>query len=156
MGRLAHPAKYVVVAAQGFFGGHSLFSGLNYFFQWLPSPQVTHPLAGPFIDSMTAMGLFDVIKGVEALVGALLLLNILTPVALLMELPISISIFYTSVIVVHSERSLFTGTRELVLNLFLIAAYFGFYKGLLKLRPEMRPLWRWGAREPMTGSPGQG
>ncbi|MGE0115861.1 MAG: hypothetical protein AB7T07_13380 [Steroidobacteraceae bacterium] len=150
MARLAHPMKYVVVAAQGFFGGHSLFSGLNYFFEFFPLPQVMHPVAGPFVDAMTNMGLFTWIKAIEALVGFMLLFNVFAPLALIMELPTSITIFYMSVIVVHSERSVWTGSRELLLNVFLLAAYFGFYRPFLVLRAEQRPLWRGGKAEPMT------
>ena len=152
MARLAHPMKYVVVAAQGFFGGHSFFSGLNHFVQWAPEPVPDHPLAGPFVQSLVNMGLFELIKAVETIVGALLLLNLFVPAALLFELPISVVIFFTSVIVVQSERSLFTGSRELLLNLFLISAYFGYYKQVIKVRAEQRPIWRWGQPEPLTGN----
>src|SRR5437879_1813156 len=94
--------EYVVLWARVVFGAHSLLSGLNYFIAFLPLPKVMHPIAGPFVDSMTAMGLFDAIKVVEVLVGISLLLNRGVLIALLAELPTSVSIFWMSVIVVHS------------------------------------------------------
>ena len=59
--------RYVMLWIRLAFGAHSLLSGLNYFVGFLPEPHVMHPIAGPFVDSMTAMGLFSIIKVVECL-----------------------------------------------------------------------------------------
>lgn len=138
--------KYVVIAARIFFGGHAFLSGMNYFVEYFPLPNVVHPIAGPFVDSLTNMGLFPYIKAVEAIVGVCLLTNRLVPLALLLELPTSIVIFYMSAIVVQSERSMFTGPRELLLNLFLIAAYAGYYVQILAVKSDLKPLWHLGER----------
>lgn len=133
--------QYIILWIRLAFGAHSLLSGLNYFFEFLPPPRVVHPLAGPFVDSMTEMGLFGVIKVVESLVGICLITNKFVPLALVAELPTSITIFWMSVIVIHSERSVFTGSRELAYNLFLIAMYAGYYVNLLKQTAKPVPVW---------------
>lgn len=142
MGRLKSPVHYLIIGLRGFFGGHSLLSGLNYFVEFVPTPKVTHPLAGPFIDSMTAMGFFDVVKVTETAVGICLLTGLFVPLALVLEMPISVSIFFTSVIVVHSDRSVITGSREILVNLVLLAAYAGYYLPMLRMRAVSRPIWR--------------
>lgn len=146
--------RYIVQWARVLFGAHSLISGLNHFFVFVLEPKPNHPIAGPFVDSMTRMGLFDVIKVVEVLVGVSLLVNRGVLLALVMELPTSVSIFWLSVVVVHSDRSLFTGTKELFLNIFLLAAYGRYYLPLLNWKPEPNPIWS-GAR-PQPGGAANG
>jgi hypothetical protein len=97
------------------------------------------------------MGLFDLVKLVEMSVGILLLCNIFVPLALVLEMPISVTIFFLSSIVIQNDRSIWSGTRELGLNLFLLAAYAGYYWPMLRARTDIAPLWRRG-----TSSTGQG
>jgi hypothetical protein len=152
MARLAHPLKYAVVGLRGFFGGHSLVSGLNYFVEFLPAPEVTHPVAGPFIDAMTNMGLFDLIKLIETAVGLCLLSNLFVPLALVVEMPISFCVFWNNVIVVHSERSVITGLRELLANGLLLAAYLHYYRPFLTVRAPPWPLWQSRKPRPIAGA----
>ena len=133
--------RYVMLWIRLAFGAHSLLSGLNYFVGFLPEPHVMHPIAGPFVDSMTAMGLFGVIKVVEVLVGLCLITNRFVPLALVAELPTSITIFWMSAIVIHSHRSVYTGSRELVFNLILLAFYAGHYRALFRQTTQPKPLW---------------
>lgn len=134
--------RYVMLWIQMAFGMHSLISGLNYFLEFLPLPRVMHPIAGPFVDSMTAMGLFDLVKLVEVLVGFALIFNRFVPLALAAELPTSITISWMSVIVVQSERSVYTGLKEILFNVVLLAWYAGWFTPLLRPRSDGRPLWR--------------
>jgi hypothetical protein len=133
--------RYLMLWIQMAFGMHSLISGLNYFFEFLPLPNVSHPIAGPFVNSMTAMGLFGVIKIVEVLVGFALILNRFVPLALLAELPTSITIAWMSVIVVHSDRAVYTGLKEILFNVILLAWFAGWFTPLLRPRAEGRPIW---------------
>jgi hypothetical protein len=134
--------RYVMLWIQMAFGMHSLISGLNYFLEFLPLPRVMHPIAGPFVDSMTAMGLFDLVKLVEVLVGFALIFNRFVPLALLAELPTSITISWMSVIVVHSPRAVYTGLKEILFNLILLAWFAGWFTPLFRPRLDGRPLWR--------------
>ena len=133
--------RYVMLWIQMAFGMHSLISGLNYFLEFLPLPRVMHPIAGPFVDSMTAMGLFDLVKLVEVLVGFALIFNRFVPLALLAELPTSITISWMSVIVVHSPRAVYTGLKEILFNLILLAWFAGWFTPLFRPKAEGRPLW---------------
>lgn len=133
--------RYVMLWIQMAFGMHSLISGLNYFLEFLPLPRVMHPIAGPFVDSMTAMGLFDLVKLVEVLVGFALIFNRFVPLALIAELPTSITISWMSVIVVHSPRAVYTGLKEILFNLILLAWFAGWFTPLLRPRLDGRPLW---------------
>jgi riboflavin transporter len=133
--------SYLVVWVRYFFGIHMFMSGANYFIQWSPQMVMDHPLAGPFQHSMTAMGLFAVVKAVETLVSLCLIFNVFVPPALLIEMPISVVIFYLSFFVVADPRTLWTGPRELLMNLFLLAAYGGYFLPILKPFVPQRPLW---------------
>jgi riboflavin transporter len=137
--------RYAVVWARWFFGAHALYSGPNYFLHIYPQMQMAHPLAGAFQHSMEAMGLFAVVKLIESVVGVCLVLNVYVPAAAIIELPITFTIFYLSVFVVADPRTVLTGPRELLLNLFLVWAYGGWMAPILKPRLPPRPLWH-GAR----------
>jgi len=143
--------RYVVFWVRWVFGAHTLFSGLNYFFNFFPTPSLVASPAGFFIDAMTRVGLYDVIKVVEVIVGAALVLDWFVPVVLAMEFPITVSIFYLDVIVDGSPRPLFMGARELVFNVFLMAAYAGNYMPMLVPRAQLQELWRRGILTSVTG-----
>jgi riboflavin transporter len=134
--------QYVVFWIRWVFGAHVLFSGLNYFFNFFPPPPLTGSAAAPFIDAMTKIGMYDFIKVIEVLTGAALLLDVFVPLALVVEFPVSVSIFFLDVLVDRSPRPTVMGSRELLFNLFLIAAYFGYYRPMLTPRAGLRELWR--------------
>jgi hypothetical protein len=133
--------RYSVVWARYFLGVHALFSGPNYFVHLYPQMQMAHPLAGPLQHYMEATGLFAVVKLIESVVGVCLVMNWYVPAAAILEMPISFNIFYLSVFVVADPRTLWTGPRELLLNLFLIWAYSGWIAPLFKPRLAPRLLW---------------
>jgi len=133
--------RYAVIGARWFFGAHALYSGPNYFLHIYPQMQMVHPLAGPFQHYMEAMGLFGIVKFIESVVGVCLVLNLYVPAAAIIELPITFTIFYLSVFVVADPRTLLTGPRELLLNVFLVWAYGGWMAPILKPRLPLQPLW---------------
>jgi uncharacterized membrane protein YphA (DoxX/SURF4 family) len=139
--------KYVILWVRIAFGVHSLVSGTNYFFHYLPQPPTEGTPIGPFIEEMDATGLFAVIKVVETLVGLCLLSNRLVPIALVAELPISVTIFCLSTFVDGSPRSIFTGPRELFYNTFLLISYAGYYVALASALSAPKPLWTKDVRE---------
>ncbi len=137
--------RYAVIWARWFLGAHALYSGPNYFLHFYPQMEMAHPLAGPLQHYMEAVGLFGIVKAIESVVGVCLVLDLYVPAAAMIEMPISFSIFYLSVFVVGDPRTLWTGPRELLLNLFLVAAYAGWISPLLSPRIAPRPLWSAGA-----------
>jgi uncharacterized membrane protein YphA (DoxX/SURF4 family) len=156
------PSKYIILIVQYFFGTHALVSGLNWFLLFFPNRIPTDPLGHAFVSAMIDTGLFDVIKVVEILVGLALLTGRFVPLALIMELPISITIFGLAMIG-PTDRSIISGPREVLLNVFLLVVYAEYYLPLLRSwSAPIRPLWRiptgrWFApspppRETSTGS----
>jgi hypothetical protein len=144
-GRTVGAMAYVVVWVRYFFGVHMLISGGTYFVHPQAQMVMAHPLAGPFQHYMDAMGLFAVVKAIEVAVSLCLIFDLFTPIALVMEMPISFNIFYLSVFVVADPRTLWTGPREVIFNLFLLAAYAGYFLPMLRPRVPQQPLW--GPRE---------
>lgn len=134
--------SYVILWLRMAFGVHALVSGVNYFYPFLPLPVGTSPI-GPFIGEMIATGMYDGIKIIEILVGICLILNRFVPLALILEFPISYSIFHLSVFVDGGDRQMFTGPRELFYNGFLMVVYAGYYVQMLKMNASSAPLWKW-------------
>ena len=87
--------KSKVVRVLGFLLGLIYFVfGLNFFLQFIPMPK---PPAQPLIDLVTALvntGYFmQVVKVTEIVAGALLLLNLFSPLMLVILAPITLNIF---------------------------------------------------------------
>jgi len=149
------PGKYVILLIQFFFGTHALVSGLNWFLLFFPNRSPADPLGHAFVEAMIGTGLFDVIKVVEIIVGLCLIFRRFVPIALIMELPISITICGLALIG-PTERSIYSGPRELVLNVFLMVCYGQYYLLLLRsFSSPIRPLWRVPMRDWLLPSPPQ-
>lgn len=133
--------RYVIIWIQYFFGVHALFSGPNYFLHIYPQIEMAHPLAGPLQHYLELTGLFSVVKVIETITGICLVLDIFVPFVLILEMPVSFNIFYLSVFVVADPRTMWTGPRELLFNLILLAAYGGYFLPIFKPRVELNPLW---------------
>jgi hypothetical protein len=144
--------RYAVIFVQYFFGSHALLSGSNHFLHFVAEPLPTQSLAGPFMVAIINMGLYDFIKVIEIIAGLCLLLNAWVPLAAVLEMPVTVVIWYLSVVTVHVPRTLYTGWRELILNAVLLAAYAGYFSPLLTPRLPRRELWRMWPKAPATTS----
>ncbi|HTY94147.1 MAG TPA: hypothetical protein VMC02_09680 [Steroidobacteraceae bacterium] len=149
---------YVVLWFRIFYGMHLTYSAGRHYLGYAPkaflqavhytwSPHLTHPVAGPFIDAITAAGIYPLVKAIELVVGLALLMNRFVPLMLVVEMPISVVIFILNFFVVGTDRQLFSGPQEIVLNLLLIGFYAGYYRPLL--RPRASP-WPWWTEGPCT------
>ncbi len=137
--------SYAIMWVRVVFGAHSLLSGVNYFYPLVPPPPIDMSPAGAFVGQMDAVGLYALIKVVEVAVGIMLLLNRWVPLALVAELPTTVSIFYLSVIVDGRPRQLYyTGPRELLFNAGLMLAYWPYFRALLAHKASVSPIWRKG------------
>ena len=130
---------YAVMWLRLFFGAHLAYSSLRYFLLFEPQP-VVPGVGGEFVQAMTHMGLFPLIKAMEGLVGACLIADLFVPLLLLAELPISVNIFYLNTIVVGTPRQLISGPQEILMNLLLISAYLSYYRPLLRM--HTKPTWQ--------------
>jgi hypothetical protein len=147
--------SYVILWIRIAFGAHSLLSGINYFHPLIGLPALVVSPAGMFIAEMDNVGLYALIKLVEIAVGVMLLANRWVPLALAIELPTTVSIFYLNTFVDAAPRQLFTGPRELFMNGVLILAYWPYYRSLLVSKAVYAPVWRKGigpgGADPLTG-----
>ena len=150
-GALSYAILWIRIA----FGAHSLLSGINYFYPLIGLQALAVSPAGNFIAEMDAVGLYGLIKLVEIAVGIMLLANRWVPLALVAELPTTVSIFYLNTFVDAAPRQLFTGPRELVMNGVLILAYWPYYRSLLTSKAIYAPIWQRGrgpdGADPLTG-----
>lgn len=139
--------KYCVLALRYYFGGHTLISGVNYFWEIFPDKLgiiiQNGGMTGRFMSVLADSGLYNVCKIIEIAVGLALLLGTFVPLALIAEVPVTIIIFYESVFMNGSARTTFTGWRELVLNFGLLTAYWGYFTPIF-LQPmlQLKPIWR--------------
>ena len=137
------PWKYVITWLRVVFGVHLLYSGVAYIIGgWTPlGMDVQASPALKFMDDLNTVGFYPYIKYLEAIVGIMLILNIATPLALVLEFPITVTIFFLNVFIEGYGRHLFTGTQEMFLNASLLLAYGGYYVSFLAVRS--RPSWLW-------------
>jgi putative oxidoreductase len=142
--------KYAVLAARYYFGAHTFISGINHYLLFFPDPLPMKPeMTGRFMTVLVDSGMYDVCKGVEIVAGLLLLIGRWVPLALILEAPVTMIIFYLSIYMTGSPRTIFTGWREVVLNFGLLAAYWGYFRPIF-LEPNLplKPFWR----DPMFGA----
>lgn len=132
--------KYVILWFRMFYGIHLLFSaGRHYMTDW--QAQIPGP-GGRFVDSIMEIGLYEMVKGIEGIVGLCLVLNLFVPLVLVVELPISFIIFWLNFVIVAEGYQLFTGPQEIILNLLLIVFYGGYYTSMLTRSATPKPLWQ--------------
>lgn len=142
----AHPRwlAYALLWVRMAFGAHSLISGLNNFVPLFALSNGDPGLSpiGPFMGELIQLGLYDVVKAIEMIVGLCLLANRFVLAAALVELPISVVIAWLCIVVDRNPNIVFSGIREIGFNLFLLACYGRHLAPLLALRPALAPIWR--------------
>lgn len=115
--------------------------GLNGFIGFLPAPPLPGP-AGAFIGALVGSGyVMTVVKGIEVLAGAALLLNRFVPLALTVLAPIIVNIVLFHVILTPPNPVAFA---VLGLELYLAWAYRDAFAGVLQARaiPAAAPVTR--------------
>jgi len=131
-------ADHVTDALRIYWGLHLIWSSSRFWFAG-GQPVIDHPIGGPFIESLLAMGLFPAIKAMEGIIGIVLLTNRFVPLALVLEVPTSFTIFYLNVFVTGAPRQLITGPLELSVNCLLLLCYFRYYQPFLVARAYAAP-----------------
>ena len=121
-----------------YWGLHLIWSCYRYWFTD-GQPVVPHPVAGPFIQSLIDIGMFPGIKTLEGFIGIMLVTNRFVPLALVLEVPTSITIFYINFVVVGEPRQLLTGPLEIGANAALLLAYYRYYRPFLVARAYAAP-----------------
>jgi uncharacterized membrane protein YphA (DoxX/SURF4 family) len=87
-------SRHAVTVARVLFGLMFFVFGLNGFLNFIPKPTAPMPAgAGAFAGAMMATGyLFQLVKGTEVIVGALMLANRFVPLALALIAPVVVNI----------------------------------------------------------------
>lgn len=102
--------------------------GLNGFLNFLPAPPMPEA-AGAFAGALAATGyMFPLIKGVEVLVGLMLLTNKFAPLALIILAPVTVNIVLFHGVLAPAGLAL--PVIILLLHLYLASTYKSAYKPL--------------------------
>lgn len=144
--------KYVILWFRIFYAAHLLYSaGRHYYTEWQAKLHgggsfiqnlVIPGAGGRFVNSLVEMGLYDIVKFIELVVGLCLLFNLFVPLVLVVEMPISVIIFFLNFFVVGTGYQNFTGPQEVFLNGLLMVFYFGYYKSMLTPIAKPQPMWQ--------------
>ena len=127
-GRAFVALAYVV---QFFFGGWFFYNGLNYFAEFTPSPPGSSPLSRELIAALEHTGLFAVVKAVELVGGALLLINRLVPLALLLCAPVSFAIVWVMLILNGGAVGVTVGLLTILFSAIMMWARLGSFMPIL-------------------------
>ncbi|WP_193790887.1 hypothetical protein [Sphingomonas turrisvirgatae] len=133
------PTFYIITWIRLFFGAHLLFSGGRYILTGYV-PEIPG-IGGEWASANAALGLYQAVKYMEFVFGIMLLTNRFVLLALILEMPATVNIFYLNTVIVQTPRQLFTGPQELFLNGVLLLAYSGYLAAAIK--PRLDPLWLW-------------
>ena len=93
--------------------------------------------------SLLEVGMFDIVKTVELIVGLCLVFNIFVPLVLAVALPISYMVFHNSIVLnLRYDRifSTYMSVWCLYMNVILVLAYIRYYLPMLKMHAPMGKL----------------
>lgn len=135
------PWKYLVMWLRIYFAIHYLKSGLYYvIFDFVPDFSRAGAV-GPYLQEMTNIGFYPLVKYLEVILGAMLLFNWMVPLALIVMGGVTLQIAYLNLVISPHPRQKFTGTQELLLNGSLLLAYGGYYADYLRIKAKPYFLW---------------
>lgn len=124
-------------------GAWMIVNGINHLLPMVglpniyPQPLGTLHLSNVMLVSMIETGLFDYVKIAELLVGLCLVFNRFVPLALLIALPLSLVVFYNSIVLnLRFERvfSFYMAVWCTYMNIILILAYIRYYIPMLQYK----------------------
>ncbi|MEO7988518.1 MAG: hypothetical protein ABI663_03195 [Chryseolinea sp.] len=103
--------------------------GLNFFFHFIPTPPPHGGVADAFTGGLFQSGyFFPMLKGIEVVLGALLLIGFFVPLALLILAPISINILLFHAFLAPDNTIM--GIVIVFVHIYLFWAYRDYYKPL--------------------------
>jgi hypothetical protein len=137
------PWYYIINWFRFYFGAHLLFSGIRFAATgYVPD---VPGIGGHWMHAQADLYLYQAIKYLEILTGAMIYFNRFPLLGLILEMPTTVNIFWLNTFIVATPRQLFTGPQELFMNGALLLAYSGWMVGAL--RPKLEPLWLWHGKE---------
>ena len=107
-----------------------LVFGLNFFFHFLPTPPAHGGVADAFTGGLFQSGyFFPMLKGLEVVLGAMLLIGLFVPLALVVLMPISINILLFHAFLTPGNSTM--GIIIVLVHIYLAWSYRDYYKPLL-------------------------
>ncbi|WP_228126690.1 hypothetical protein [Candidatus Viadribacter manganicus] len=104
------PWYYVVHWLRYYFGAHLMYSGLRYALTGYV-PEIPGA-GGAWVQANADIYVYQFIKYLEIITGTMLVANRFPLLALILEMPASVNIFWLNTFVVATPRQLFTGPQE--------------------------------------------
>ncbi|MGK5079295.1 DoxX family protein [Janthinobacterium sp. HLX7-2] len=141
--------KLVLIFFRIMLGAWMIVSGTSHllslfgFAPIFPQPLGNFHPSNVMLVSLLEVGMFDIVKTVELLVGLCLVFNIFVPLVLAVALPISYMVFHNSIVLnVRYDRifSTYMSVWCLYMNLILVLAHIRYYLPMLKMRAPMGKL----------------
>ncbi|SPK76515.1 conserved membrane protein of unknown function (plasmid) [Cupriavidus taiwanensis] len=133
------PWKYAILWLRIYFGAHLFYSGARFILtSYVPE---IPGIGGAYVAAASDIYIFQIIKYMECVLGLMLLTNRGVLLALMLEMPATVNIFWLNTFIVATPRQLFTGPQELFMNGALLLAYGGYYVSVLQAKVE--PMWLW-------------
>ena len=124
-----------VVAARVVLGLIYFIFGLNFFLHFLPTPPSSGGVADAFLGGLFQSGyFFPMLKSIEVVLGAFLLIGLFVPLALVVLMPISLNILLFHAFLAGNATM---GIVIVLLNLYLAWAYRDYYKPLFNRKASV-------------------
>lgn len=130
---------YIVHWVRMYYGIHLLYSGVRYALTGFVPP--IPGIGGVWAQANADIYIYQFVKYLEIVAGLMIVTNRFTLLGLILEMPTTINIFWLNTFIVATNRELFTGPHELVMNGFLLLAYSGWIYAAIA--PKLQPLWLW-------------
>jgi len=121
-------------------------AGLNHFIQLYPQPTGNQPLSIGVFTALIDSGMFTLVKAVELVAGLMLLFGWRVPLALVMVLPVSFTVWYWDTeLQGWWTPSAIYGWAVLSCNVFLLYAYRHCYYSMFEGYAPLR--WPWASSQ---------
>jgi len=140
LGKLIMTFFRIMLGAWMIVSGASHLLTLAGFAPIFPQPFGTLHPSNVMLVSLLEVGLLDLVKTVELIVGLCLVFNVFVPLALAAALPVSYMVFHNSIVLnLRYDRlvSTYMAVWCLYMNLILILGYIRYYLPMLRMRAPL-------------------
>jgi putative oxidoreductase len=125
-----------VIAARVVLGLIYFIFGLNFFLHFLPTPPSSGGVADAFVGGLFQSGyFFPMLKSIEVVLGAFLLLGLFVPLSLVILMPVSLNILLFHAFLTPGNATM--GIVIVLVHLYLAWAYREHYKPLFNWRASV-------------------
>jgi len=127
--------KYAIIVSRVIFGVWFIMSGLRGISPDMPMGH--NPIPREFLAALVSSDVIWAVKAVEFLVGVAMIVNLYVPLALIIGFPVTLMVAYVCLYLEFPiMRPLIGGGLTLAFHVFLLFAYFDYYKPFLAMRSK--------------------